>query len=748
MPADDLVLNVKQIAGYPDAGIAIGTDTLLLQRGGLGGPYLSIAPDALVSSALSTSGVPADAQPGQLFADGFSTPLRGWWMWNAYGSVSSPGATLRVATGPSAGMLFDANVGWQFSYAGPGGALTPITWAYPLTLSTSGHMSIADQIELGRDPAAPLEAVTLQFVECLRAMSVTSFNMRFGDIMLNRDDIICAGGAPIWSPCFQGAPRAPTPDPSSWSDLIATTAFVQGAIATLVTGGGLVASFNGRSGAVTLTADDVVAANPPYAPLASPDFSGVPTAPTAAEGSATGQIATTAFVQSAIAGGTAGVVSFNGRVGLVVLSGADISGAGGALLASPAFSGAPTAPTAAPGTSTAQLATTAYVLANAGAPLNSPAFTGTPTAPTAAPGTNTLQLATTAYVLSEIAAFNTGVTSFNGRSGAVSLIANDISAAGGAVLASPAFTGTPTAPTAAPATSTTQLATTAFVMAAIVAAPSGVSTFNGRSGAVTLILNDLTAAGGAPIASPTFTGSPLSTTPPAADSTTRIATTAFVAAAIAPLAPSSSIPASSATAPLMDGTANAGLSVAWSRGDHVHPSDTSRAPLASPVFTGVPAAPTPVPATATTQLATTAFVRAGVSDGSAAPAGQVGEIVIGAAGGGALTTGTNANGGSLALTAGDWDVWARCSFTPSGSPNITAIELGVSLTSATFNGTGDCGGSVLLQLPFAVGGVQVICTAPCRISLAAGATVFAVVLSNFSPGGVTANAFLSARRRR
>jgi len=35
---------------------------------------------------------------------------------------------------------------------------------------------------------------------------------------------------------------------------------------------------------------------------------------------------------------------------------------------------------------------------SAGAPLNSPAFTGTPTAPTAAPGTNTTQLATTAFV--------------------------------------------------------------------------------------------------------------------------------------------------------------------------------------------------------------------------------------------------------------------------------------------------------------------------------------------------------------
>lgn len=40
----------------------------------------------------------------------------------------------------------------------------------------------------------------------------------------------------------------------------------------------------------------------------------------------------------------------------------------------------------------------AVVLANAAAPLNSPALTGTPTTPTAAPGTNTTQIASTAFV--------------------------------------------------------------------------------------------------------------------------------------------------------------------------------------------------------------------------------------------------------------------------------------------------------------------------------------------------------------
>lgn len=69
-------------------------------------------------------------------------------------------------------------------------------------------------------------------------------------------------------------------------------------------------------------------------------------------------------------------------------------------LASPSLTGIPTAPTAPAGTNTTQIATTAFVEAEAQnyAPLASPALTGTPTAPTAAPGTNTTQIATTAFV--------------------------------------------------------------------------------------------------------------------------------------------------------------------------------------------------------------------------------------------------------------------------------------------------------------------------------------------------------------
>jgi hypothetical protein len=92
-----------------------------------------------------------------------------------------------------------------------------------------------------------------------------------------------------------------------------------------------------------------------------------------------------------------------------------------------ALTGVPTAPTAAPGTNTSQIATTAFVAASAAsvstafatkANIASPAFTGVPTAPTASAGTNTTQLATTAFVTTALQAvypvgsiyINAGVT--------------------------------------------------------------------------------------------------------------------------------------------------------------------------------------------------------------------------------------------------------------------------------------------------------------------------------------------------
>lgn len=75
-----------------------------------------------------------------------------------------------------------------------------------------------------------------------------------------------------------------------------------------------------------------------------------------------------------------------------------------------------------------------------------------------------------------------------------------------------------------------------------------------------------------------------------------------------------SIPVATTTTPKMNGTAAVGSETKWAKGDHVHPTDTTRAPLASPALTGTPTAPTAEEGTNTTQIATTAFVKTAVDN--------------------------------------------------------------------------------------------------------------------------------------
>lgn len=125
------------------------------------------------------------------------------------------------------------------------------------------------------------------------------------------------------------------------------------------------------------------------------------------------------------------------------------------------------------------------------APLASPAFTGSPTAPTPPNGDNSTRLATTAFVQSSLSGAGGGdmlkATYDANNDGKVDLAEDSeklggVAAAAYALLNSPAFTGVPTAPTAAQGTNTTQLATTAFVQAAIAAlvnaAPGALDTLN------------------------------------------------------------------------------------------------------------------------------------------------------------------------------------------------------------------------------------------------------------------------------
>jgi hypothetical protein len=109
------------------------------------------------------------------------------------------------------------------------------------------------------------------------------------------------------------------------------------------------------------------------------------------------------------------------------------------------------------------------------APLANAALTGVPTAPTANAATNTTQIATTAFVRTEVAnlvaSAPAALDTLDELAAALGDDANFATTTATAIglkapLASPALTGTPTAPTAAANTNTTQLATTAFVQTA------------------------------------------------------------------------------------------------------------------------------------------------------------------------------------------------------------------------------------------------------------------------------------------
>jgi len=251
---------------------------------------------------------------------------------------------------------------------------------------------------------------------------------------------------------------------------------------------------------------------------------------------------------------------------------------------SPAFTGTPTAPTAANGTSTTQIATTQFV-ANAVNSINlsgyaqlaNATFTGNVAGPTANLGTNTTQLATTAFVQNTFAdtsnslyvTIQDGVLLGNptaptlanifdtsnsiATTGWVQAMYNETSYSKYATRISADLVGIPTAPTPANGTSSQQLATTEFVQntfgnvdlspfapkvnAALTGVPTAPTAF------FTTSTNQIATTNFVQLqkTSPAFTGVPTAPTAPALTANTQIATTAFVAAATAGFASAQSV---------------------------------------------------------------------------------------------------------------------------------------------------------------------------------------------------------------
>lgn len=173
-----------------------------------------------------------------------------------------------------------------------------------MTVNSTGQMSSA--------APSTFDTLTVNTSATLPATTsigtITSTELSYLDGVTSAVQTQIDAKAPLASPALTGTPTAPTAAAATNTTQIATTAFVRTEISNLVA----------SSPATLDTLDELAAAlgdDPNFAttvtnsiatkaPLASPDLTGVPTAPTAAVGTNTTQIATTAYVLSAIPAGT------------------------------------------------------------------------------------------------------------------------------------------------------------------------------------------------------------------------------------------------------------------------------------------------------------------------------------------------------------------------------------------------------------------------------------------------------------
>lgn len=257
---------------------------------------------------------------------------------------------------------------------------------------------------------------------------------------------------------------------------------------------------------------------------------------------------------------------------------------------SPVFTGNPQAPTPSIGNSDTSIATTKFVTDTANiilasttanaivqdgqimlrANITSPAFIGTPTAPNADFLARTQQLATTYWVGTQFDAININTTA--------NLVAK-------APLQNPQFTGVPTAPTTGNLSYTIIPGTTYSLNIPVSGGDSTVAT----TGFVANAIATMPSANLVPYAtkvSPTLEGIPQSTNAPAGTANAWIATTRFVALNSPVLSVNSKT-----------GTVTLGVA-----------DISGAAPIADPVFTGIPSAPEPDRATYNLQIPTTSWV--------------------------------------------------------------------------------------------------------------------------------------------
>lgn len=296
------------------------------------------------------------------------------------------------------------------------------------------------------------------------------------------------------------------------------------------------------------------------------------------------------------------------------------------------------------------------------------------------------------------------------------------SSLGLAPLASPAFTGTPTAPTAAAHTNTTQLATTAFVETEFASPPTaGVGSVTPSPGAFTTLT---------------------ATTPVGvASGGTGRATLANHGVLVGAATAAITQLAVGTTGQMLLGIT--GADPAFGNNPTITGGTIDGAAIGGS---------TPAAGAFTTLSSTGNFTPSqtngivGTTTNNNANAGSVGEFVTATSGAVGLTSGTPANVTSISLTAGDWDVWGNVMFQAAAATVLQTAQTGINTTSATIPAAPL--NSVVTGLTFATNAQYSQIAPQQRLSLSTTTTVFLVCNSGFTTSTETATGYIAARRRR
>jgi hypothetical protein len=141
----------------------------------------------------------------------------------------------------------------------------------------------------------------------------------------------------------------------------------------------------------------------------------------------------------------------------------------------------------------------------------------------------------------------------------------------------------------------------------------------------------------------------------------------------------------------------------------------------------------------------------GVTDGSNASTGYVGEVVtssiaIGSAT--SLTSGTAKTITSITLTAGDWMISGNIGFIAASGTLPTILTSSISTTTNTQATSPNGGGFTQFQLAFAATSTNVLPIAPTRFNITSTTTYFLVATATFTVSTLTGYGSITARRFR